>query len=189
MDTSWSTFHELCQHLDMNYFELCKAIHEGQTLDDICTDRLGKKTYGHETWYSWLEFAKDYSFGKYYYGISKDYEKILQDFKEANKISITEKPEFRFNYVSESKIPDSIIATVNITGVHYLPRDKQIEKIKVSKSALDNLVIEALKKDKIFKKLNVPVNYLKVTRKTYTQAEELVYYFGWKEIPDDIAQS
>ena len=51
------------------------------------------------------------------------------------------------------------------------------------------LVIEALKKDKIFKKLNVPVNYLKVTRKTYTQAEELVYYFGWKEIPDDIAQS
>lgn len=189
MDTSWSTFCELCQHLDMNYFELCKAIHEGQTLDEICMSRLSKKTYGHETWYSWLEFAKDYTFGRYYYGISKDYEKILQEFKPANKISITRKPEFRFNYVPESKIPDSIIATVNIAGVHYLPRDKQIEEIKASKSVLDNLVIEALKNDKIFQKLNVPVNYLKVTRKTYTQAGELIYYFGWKEIPDDIAQS
>lgn len=113
----------------------------------------------------------------------------MQDFKEANKISITEKPEFRFNYVSESKIPDSIIATVNITGVHYLPRDEQIEKIKASKSALDNLVIEALKNNKVFQKLNVPVNCLKLTRKTYTQAEELIYYFGWKEIPKDTAQA
>lgn len=189
MDTSWSTFHELRQHLDMNYFELCKAIHEGQTLDDICTDRLGKKTYGHETWYSWLEFAKDYSFGKYYYGISKDYVKILQEFKESTEISVVEKPEIRFNYVSESKIPDSIVVTINITGIHYLSRDKQIEKIKEAKSVLDNQVIEALKKNKVFQKLNVPVNYLKVTRKTYTQAEELVYYFGWKEIPKDTAQA
>lgn len=37
--------------------------------------------------------------------------------------------------------------------------------------------------------INVPVNCLKLTRKTYTQAEELVYYFGWKEIPKDTAQA
>lgn len=188
MGTSWSTFNELCQHLDMNYFELCKAIHNGQTLDGICMDRLCKKTYGNNIWHSWLEFAKDYTFGRYYYGISKDYEKILQEFKPVNEISMIRKPEFRFTYAPESKIPDSIIVTVNIAGVHYLSRSEQIEKIKEAKSVLDSQVIEALKNNKVFQKLNVPVNCLKLTRKTYTQAEELVYYFGWKEIPKVTAQ-
>lgn len=184
----WNTFYKLCQHLDMTYLELCKEVHKGHTLDEICLNRLSQKTEGHNTWRSWLEFAVDYSSGKYYYGISNDYVKILQEFKESTEISVVEKPEIRFNYVSNSKIPDSIVVTINITGIHYLSRDKQIEKIKEAKSVLDNQVIEALKKNKVFQKLNVPVNCLKLTRKTYTQAEELIYYFGWKEIPDDTVQ-
>ena len=189
INVRWNTFYKLCQHLDMTYLELCEAVHKGQTLDEICLNRLGEKTEGPNTWRSWLGFAEDYSFGKYYYGISNDYEKILQEFKAASEISVTGKPEIRFNYAPKSKIPDSIVVTINITGIHYLSRDKQIEKIKEAKSVLDSEVVEALKKNKTFQKLNVPVNYLKVTRKTYTQAEELVYYFGWKEIPKNVARS